>query len=113
VNRFKEWKIGEPGSEEVIHKNLQMMDGLFAMLEKSCSNEFCQYPISAIRMECFAVPNVGDVCATCYGMYQAISIMNPKLRHSQYFQARHNEWKREIEDFKRWRRKNNNDDERG
>lgn len=95
-----EWKIGEPGSEAVVARNLRMMDELFRRLETRCANELCQYPLSALRQERFAVPEFGEVCATCHGMYSAVSFMNPNLTKGNYFKDLHDAWLREIRDFK-------------
>jgi|SRR5208337_1093651 len=100
-----EWKLGEEGSEAVIAKNLRIMDQLVQRLEVCCANPECKYPISAIRSERFAVPDVGDVCATCHGMYTAVSYMNPQLRNGMYFKNISEAEQREIQEFKR--RRNN------
>ncbi len=103
TNRKLEWKIGEPGSTEVIKKNVEMMDGLFKILTKKCGNPYCKYPISALRLENYAVPIYGDVCAVCRDLYTAVGF-NEKLLMSSYFRNHHEEWKKEQDEFKKKRR---------
>lgn len=97
--------MGEEGADAVIAKNLRMMDQLFQRLEVCCANELCRYPISALRQERFAVPGLGDVCATCHGMHQAISFMNPQLEDGAYFKLAHEAWKKEQDEWKKKRKR--------
>jgi hypothetical protein len=99
-----EWKIGEEGANEIVLKNVQMMDGLFQILTKRCANPFCQWPISHLRINTFAAPGVGDICATCHDLYTAITFMNLNLKNSQYFRACHEEWVKEQEERMKKRR---------
>ena len=104
ANRKLEWKIGEPGADEVCNKNVRMMDGFFGILPNRCANEFCRWPISSLRINSHSVPGLGDVCATCHDMYTAVIFMNLKLNDSNYFKRHHEAWKKEQEDIKRKRR---------
>ena len=100
-----EWSIGEKGADEVIKLNLLTYEKLVAELETCCANPYCNYPISNLRKERYAVPEVGEVCATCYGVYQTLTNMNPCLKaRPKYFMDLHEEHKKEIKDFKRRRR---------
>jgi len=99
-----EWKIGEPGADEVCRKNVKMMDGLFRVFTKKCANEFCQWPISHLRINTFAVPGLGDICATCHDLHTAVTFMNIGLTNSQYFRNHHDDWVREQDEIKKKRR---------
>jgi hypothetical protein len=104
ANRKLEWKIGEDGANEVVLKNVQMLDGLFRLLTKKCANPYCKWPISSIRLTTYAAPNIGDVCATCHDLYSAITFMNLNLANSNYFRNHHEAWVKEQEEIKRKRK---------
>jgi hypothetical protein len=104
ANRKLEWKIGEEGANEIVLKNVQMLDGLFRLLTKKCANPYCKWPISSLRLTTYAAPNIGDVCATCHDLYSAITFMNLNLANSNYFRNHHEIWKREQDEIKKKRR---------
>jgi hypothetical protein len=104
ANKKLEWKIGEPGAAEVCDKNVKMLDGLFLMVTKRCANPYCKWPISALRLTTYAAPGIGDICATCHDLYNAITIINLGLKDIHYFRRHHEEWKREQEEYKKKRR---------
>ncbi len=92
ANKKLEWKVGEPGSEAVIERNLRLMDMVFDRLIKKCGNPFCLWPISVMRDANFATPEHGDVCATCHDLYSALTMANTKLLRTNYFRDAHNQW---------------------
>jgi hypothetical protein len=104
ANRKLEWKIGEDGANEVVLKNVQMLDGLFRLLTKKCANTYCKWPISSLRINTYAIPNVGEVCATCHDIHSSLTFMNLHLLNSNYFRDHHEAWTKEQEEIKRKRR---------
>lgn len=100
-----EWKIGEPGADDVVVRNVRMLDALFEVRRKQCGNPFCKYPISALRLDTFATPDYGDVCATCHGLYGCVTMANGLLKNKSYFRELHFEWKREQEELAKKKKK--------
>lgn len=86
-------------------KNVAMLQSLTDALVKKCSNSFCRWPIKVFHDTNYAVPFVGEVCATCHDLHTAISIMNPFLKNGRFFSDAHFAWTREAEAQKQ-RRKN-------
>jgi hypothetical protein len=95
-NRYKTWRIDEPGASEVCDKNIQFMQAVMDNYTKKCGNPDCKWPISALRTENYAAPEYGDICATCHDIYVSLSFMNPMLEHHpRYFLDLHEAWKKE------------------
>lgn len=105
-NRFKTWHIDEKGASEVCDKNIQFLATITETFTKKCANPDCGWPISAIRTDNFGALGYGDVCATCHDMFVAITFMNPHLRNPKYFMDLHEQWKKELEEEKRKKRRN-------
>lgn len=100
-----EWKIGESGADDIVLKNVRMIDALFEMRLKRCGNPYCRYPISALRLDTFATPDNGDVCATCHDLYNSVTMANNLLSNKSYFRNHHFEWKREQEEAAKKKKK--------
>jgi hypothetical protein len=98
------WKIGEPGSIEVIKANVAFYDKVRTILTRRCKAPDCGYVISSIE-ESFAVPGVGSVCGVCYHMYEALTGTRiydlPGLKNPYYFRNLHEQWAIEKSDPKR------------
>lgn len=93
ANQKLEWKIGEPGADVVCDKNVQLMARVFETLTKRCAHDFCKWPISALSVNTYTIPGVGDVCATCHDLYTALIFMNLKLSNPNYFKSHHDLWR--------------------
>lgn len=88
----KTWRLGSPGVEAVMRTNCAFYDKVRTILTRRCKVPDCGYVISSIE-ECFSLPEIGDVCALCYHMYQALS--NPGLKNPFYFKQHHAAWVKE------------------
>jgi hypothetical protein len=105
--RKLEWKLGESGSEEIIDKNVRLIDMVFGRLSKRCGNPFCKWPISSLRTDNLEIPEYGEVCSLCFGLYSTLTYGgNPQLK-GHTFRNAHNEWKAENnpDEIKRKRRR--------
>ena len=91
------WKIGEPGSKEVIDMNCRLLDTMFQRLAGRCNAPGCDWPLSALRERNFEVPEVGPVCATCWDIYNSMTMANRLLKSTMYFRNHHVNWKTERE----------------
>jgi len=101
------WKLGEEGADAVIDMNCRVFDLLRDRTVNRCKTPNCGWPISALRSKNFETPDHGQVCATCHDLYNAITMMNTRLRDTTYFRKIQAEYLKEIEEFKnkkkRWK----------
>lgn len=100
--RVREYKITDPEADAIIQKNCKVYDKIRAVLSRRCKAPDCGYMISSLE-ESFGVPDFGEVCGVCFHMYHALQ--SPFLSNKFYFRDHHDQWKKELAEFKAMRRR--------
>lgn len=91
------WKMGEPGADHTVRVNCRVLDLILGTLKKKCCAPGCEWGISALRTHNYEVPEVGEVCATCWDVYNSLTMANRYLQNTMYFRNHHTQWKLEQE----------------
>lgn len=95
------WPLGTKEADHTIDLNCRIMDLLFDRLSKHCNAPGCGWPISVLREQNYEVPEVGEVCATCWDIYSSLTMANKQLKNTLYFRQHHDKWKAEQSSNKR------------
>jgi hypothetical protein len=95
------WKIGEPGADRIVDLNCRVLDLVLGTLVKTCNAPGCGWGISALRKYNYEVPEFGEVCATCWDVYNTLTMANKLLKSTLYFRNHHEFWKAQQDANKR------------
>ena len=95
------WKMGEKGADHIIDVNCRVLDLVLGTLKKQCNAPGCEWGISALRANNYEVPDVGEVCATCWDVYNSLTLANRLLKNTMYFRNLHSLWKLEQAEIRK------------
>jgi len=96
-------KLTDPEADDILTKNARALEELFALRKKSCVN--CGWALDDERVVDYKIAFIGEVCHTCYALNSSLTFMNTGLKNPNYFRNLHEEWEKEMKNFKDRRKK--------